>query len=87
MRLFNALGKTRYYRSHGVTITDVSGGSWTKSSFSSMNGNCVEISRLTVDRIGVRDTKDGDSGPVLFFTSAEWSAFLAGAREGQFDSL
>ena len=68
-------------------ITDVTDGSWMKSSFSSMNGNCVEISRLAADRIGVRDTKDGGSGPVLFFTSAEWSAFLAGAREGQFDNI
>jgi hypothetical protein len=52
-----------------------------------MNGSCVEISRLVSDRIGVRDTKDNGTGPVLIFTEAEWRAFIAGAKERQFDNL
>lgn len=32
----------------------------------------------------VRDSKDPD-GPVLRFSSAEWAAFVAGARAGEFD--
>jgi Domain of unknown function (DUF397) len=52
-----------------------------------MNGNCVEIARLLTGRIGVRDTKDNGAGPVLVFTGAEWEAFIAGAKEGQFDNL
>ncbi|MGH3403988.1 MAG: DUF397 domain-containing protein [Streptosporangiaceae bacterium] len=88
MWLFKAPGRKRsYYRSHGVTIGDVAQGSWTKSTFSNMNGNCVEISRLTPGRIGVRDTKDNTSGPTLFFTGAEWDAFIAGAKQGEFDNL
>jgi Domain of unknown function (DUF397) len=51
-----------------------------------MNGSCVEISQLLPDRIGVRDTKDNGAGPVLVFTSAEWSAFIAGAKSGEFDN-
>jgi hypothetical protein len=87
MRAFFALGRKAYYRSRAVTSADVSRGSWRKSSFSNMNGSCVEISRLLPDRIGVRDTKDNGTGPVLIFTEAEWHAFMAGAREGQFDDL
>ena len=52
-----------------------------------MNGSCIEVSRLLPDRIGVRDTKDNGAGPVLIFTGAEWAAFIAGAKEGQFDNL
>lgn len=32
----------------------------------------------------VRDSKDRD-GPVLLFTPAEWTAFTAGVRDGEFD--
>jgi hypothetical protein len=60
---------------------------WHKSSWSQWNGNCVEISRLQPDRIGIRDTKDNGNGPVLVFTGAEWNAFLAGAKDGQFDNI
>lgn len=33
----------------------------------------------------VRDSKD-PSGPVLRFTPAEWAAFTAGVRDGEFNS-
>jgi hypothetical protein len=76
-----------YYREHGVTSTAVNQASWRKSSFSNLNGSCVEISRLLPDRIGVRDTKDNGDGPVLVFTRSEWNAFMAGAKDGQFDII
>jgi Domain of unknown function (DUF397) len=59
---------------------------WIKSSRSFSNGNCVEAASLPDEGIGVRDSKD-PGGPVLRFTSGEWNAFLAGARNGEFDSL
>jgi hypothetical protein len=34
--------------------------------------------------IAVRDSKDPD-GPVLRFSRAEWTAFVAGARAGDFE--
>jgi hypothetical protein len=46
----------------------------------------VEVGLLP-DRVGVRDTKDNGTGPVLIFTGAEWDAFITGAKEGQFDHL
>ncbi len=87
MRAFFALSRAAYYRSREVTSADVSGASWRKSDFSQLNGSCVEIGRLLPDRIGIRDTKDDGTGPVLIFTTAEWDAFIAGAKEGQFDNL
>ena len=36
------------------------------------------------DLIGLRNSADPE-GPVLVFTQAEWDAFVAGARDGEFD--
>lgn len=36
------------------------------------------------DLIGMRDAHDPD-GPVLVFDEAEWDAFVAGAKDGEFD--
>jgi hypothetical protein len=58
--------------------------SWTKSSLSFANGNCVEVANLPGGHVGVRDSKDA-AGLVLRFTPDEWHAFLAGVRNGEFD--
>ena len=87
MRSFASLRRKAYRRSHGVSPSDISQATWQKSSFSNLNGNCVEVSYLKRDRIGLRDTKDNSAGPVLVFTQGEWWAFLAGAKDGQFDHL
>jgi Domain of unknown function (DUF397) len=79
-------GRKAYYRSRAVTQADIGRAPWRKSTYSAMNGSCVEIGRLLPDRIGVRDTKDHGAGPVLIFTSAEWNAFIEGAKSGQFDN-
>jgi len=55
---------------------------WFKSSFSG-DINCVEVALLT-DGVTVRDSKN-PVGPALRFTPAEWLAFIAGARAGEFD--
>lgn len=59
---------------------------WIKSSLSFSNSNCVEIASLPGGAVGVRDSKDTE-GPVLRFTPDEWSAFLGGVRNGEFDSF
>ncbi|WP_308016135.1 DUF397 domain-containing protein [Nonomuraea aurantiaca] len=33
--------------------------------------------------MAIRDSKD-PHGPALIFTSGEWAAFLAGAKDGEF---
>jgi len=55
---------------------------WRKSSYSGANG-CIEVA-MTADGVGMRDTKDR-KGPVLLFTPDEWTAFVAGVRNGEFD--
>jgi hypothetical protein len=54
-----------------------------KSSFSGSSG-CVEVSRLPDGGIALRDSKDPELPP-HHFTPAEWTAFLAGVRAGEFD--
>jgi uncharacterized protein DUF397 len=64
----------------------VSPGRWIKSSFSGpTGGNCVEVAFLAGGQVAVRNSRDAD-GPALIFTSAEWDAFLCGARGGEFDA-
>lgn len=76
-----------YFQLRGVRAQDISRAVWRKSSLSSYNGSCFEIARLLSDRVGVRDTKDKGSGPVLVFNQNEWSAFIAGVKAGEFDSI
>lgn len=56
---------------------------WRKSSYSSYTGNCVEIATAE-GVVGVRDSKQEGLGPVLEFTRAQWSAFIAAAKDGEF---
>ena len=51
----------------------LAGATWRKSSWSTYNGNCVEVTEHD-SLIGVRDSKDG-SGPVLVFNGTAWRLF------------
>ena len=66
-----------------MTALDLTGANWHKSSRSTI-GNCVEVADNLPGIVAVRDSKDRQ-GPTLVFTSAEWSAFVAGAKDGEFD--
>ncbi len=58
---------------------------WHTSTWSLPQGqNCVQA-RATEAGVEVRDSKDRGAGPVLTFTADEWSAFLGGAKTGEFD--
>jgi hypothetical protein len=56
---------------------------WFKSSFSAA-GNCVEVAHLPSGGVAVRDSKNRAQSPHVY-TRAEWAAFLAGAKNGEFD--
>ena len=62
---------------------------WRKSSYSGNNGGqCVEVVAMH-DGSGtslclLRDSKDRE-GPVLTLAPAEWRAFTAGIKAGEFD--
>ncbi len=61
---------------------DFSKAKWFKSNKSAA-GECVEVA-FVGGLIGVRDSKDA-KGTKLVFTKAEWVAFVAGAKGGEFD--
>lgn len=52
------------------------------SSFCS-DGTCVGVA-IDHDEVRVVDTKNGDAAG-LRFTPAEWAAFVAGVKAGEFD--
>lgn len=58
---------------------------WFKSSRSNGQYNCVEVAFLDGGGVALRDTKDKGAGPAHIFTSGEWSAFIDGAKLGEFD--
>ncbi len=58
---------------------------WIKAQASTHNGACVEVAAAG-GKIAMRDSKD-PGGPVLVYTPTEFSAFLDGARNGEFDGL
>jgi Domain of unknown function (DUF397) len=57
---------------------------WRKARSSVGNGACVEIAPMD-GLVAVRDSKD-PRGPILTYTTAEWRAFLGGAKKGKFDT-
>ena len=54
------------------------------SSYSGGGPNCVEVARGSNGRVLVRHSKDR-SGPELSFTESEWTAFLRGVKDDEFD--
>lgn len=58
---------------------------WTKAQASIGTGACAELLPDHGDVL-IRDSKNPD-GPVLRFTRAEFTAFLDGAKNGEFDHL
>jgi Domain of unknown function (DUF397) len=64
-------------------VADLSSANWRKSTRSQANGDCVEFAELE-DAVAVRDSKNPER-PALIFTRREWLAFIAGAKDGEFD--
>ncbi|MER6630351.1 DUF397 domain-containing protein [Streptomyces sp. NPDC000987] len=70
---------------NGVRASSL-GVDWIKSRHSNAEGNCVEVAALAGGGIAMRNSRD-PHGPALIYTPAEVAAFLAGAKEGEFDHL
>ncbi|MGQ0840104.1 DUF397 domain-containing protein [Actinokineospora sp.] len=52
---------------------------WVKSSRSNGQAECVEVAFLDEHQVATRDSKQAESGPVLFFGTRQWYAFIRGA--------
>jgi hypothetical protein len=59
---------------------------WRKSRHSNPSGNCVEIAELPDGAIAIRNSRFPD-GPALICARTDFTEFLAGARDGEFDAL
>lgn len=48
---------------------------WTKSSYSAVNGDCVEVKAQGVTTVAIRDSK-APRHPALGFAAETWSSFI-----------
>lgn len=65
-------------------VPDLTNAVWRRSAGpTDPDGAAVEVALLP-DGVAVRDSRRPD-GDVLFFTPAEWDAFVGGAKDGEFD--
>lgn len=71
---------------HNGVRASALGVTWLKSRHSNAEGNCVEVAALPGGGVAVRNSRD-PHGPALVYTPAELAAFLAGAKDGEFDHL
>jgi hypothetical protein len=69
---------------NGMSASDLAGVMWRKSRHSGQLGNCVETAALAGGEVAMRNSRDPNS-PALIFSRDEMAAFLAGAKDGEFD--
>lgn len=69
--------RTSSYSGNGQNCVDVA--PWRTSGHSGNGENCVEVAP-SAGGVLLRDTKDHGAGPVIPFTAAQWSTFVAETR-------
>ncbi len=72
---------------NGMNSDELPNLAWQKSRRSNPSGNCVELAVLPDgEGIAMRNSRHPD-GPALIYTPAEITAFILGARDGDFDHM
>lgn len=74
------------YFVNGIAADQLRDVTWRKSKRSGAVGNCVEIAELSSGEIAMRNSRF-PSGPALVYTQSEIAAFVAGAKDGEFDDV
>ncbi|WP_223839727.1 DUF397 domain-containing protein [Saccharopolyspora pogona] len=59
---------------------------WKKSSRSGQANACVEVASNLPERTLVRDSKLGDSSPILSMSAAVFESFVNNVKTGKFDA-
>ena len=67
-----------------MTQLDLTAAQWRTSSYSSGQGQCIEVAMITGRGVATRDSKD-PRGPVLVFAPDAWTAFVVAATGGDLD--
>lgn len=65
-----------------MTEPDLSRAAWHKSSYSSQDGNCVEVALNLPGIVAVRDSKN-PHGAALVVTQEAWRAFIRQLNHGK----
>ena len=68
-----------------VLASGLRGCTWRKSRHSNPSGSCVELAALPTGGVAVRNSRY-PGGPALVCTRTAIAAFLAGAKNGEFDN-
>ncbi|SCD69434.1 protein of unknown function [Streptomyces sp. BpilaLS-43] len=72
---------------NGVPASSMGDVRWVKSSASNpAGGDCVRFAELPNGEVAMSNSRFPE-GPALVFTRSEIKAMLAGARQGEFDSM
>ena len=69
-----------------VSVSQLPGVVWRKSARSNPRGECVELAELGDATVAVRNSRT-PGGAALIYTRTEISAFIHGAKDGEFDDL
>ncbi len=64
---------------------DLTEARWVRSRYCSSDG-CVEVARFADGSVAIRDSKDTGKAAHVF-DRAEWTAFVAGVKNGEFDPV
>ena len=71
---------------NGMPASSLTEAMWTASRRGDDQAACAELATLPEGSVALRNSGDPD-GPALIYTHAEIEAFIAGAKDGEFDNL